>query len=454
MIGAGIILIGLSLAVPATTADPVDLSRLPGVVGLDYYYLSYLPTTIRFPPVVFWSVSLVAFALLTAVPWIFPVKKMAIAQVSLADCTGCTFCAADCPYTAISMVPRSDGRPYKQEAVVDPNLCVSCSICAGSCAWDAIGLAEWPGQLLQAEITETLKGAADLPHPLSLVFSCQRHVSHGAQAVIDNINRERGQSDDELRVISLPCVGMLAPTHISRALNTGAREVIVVGCPLEDCNTREGNVWLADELARRRPPYLRRKEHGQRVRTLWLPPNERNRLRSGLLNQLTLPPITGLNQARAFALLLVVFFVIALAADIPFRAFQPNEAMLQVGLRHSTQFVQQQKLSPQELAELPQHLQLEQVQGTGRFPLHLVIEMDGNTLLDQVYQPQGVRNDGTTFVLEKIEIEPGPHTLQVNVDDGGQNEFRTVIEETIEVGPGQVIVVGSDPVEEFVLYTE
>jgi len=100
------------------------------------------------------------------------------------------------------------------------------------------------------------------------------------------------------------------------------------------------------------------------------------------------------------------------------------------------------------------HLQLEQIQGTGRFPLHLIIQLDDQVLLDEIYQPQGIRNDGVTFVLEKIKIRPGTHTFSVQVDDGGEDQLRTVLEETVAVQPGQVIVVGSDPVKEFVLFKE
>ena len=452
MIGIGIILTGLSLALPATTVGPVDLSRLPSTVGLDYYYLSYLPTTVRFAPVVFWSISLLAFIALTALPWIFPIKKMAPAEVTLTDCTGCTFCAQDCPYTAITMVSRSDDKPFKQEAVVDPNLCVSCGICAGACPWDAVNLPQWPNALIWAEINENLKGAVDLPHALSLVFTCQRHTNQGAQAVIDKVNRAREKDDDELRLISLPCVDMLVPSYISRALEMGAREVIIAGCPLDDCNAREGAVWMAHQLDRTRPPNLKRREQEQRVRTIWLPPNERKWLERGLLNKLKPGQLTWRHTVLAFVLLLVVFGLTVLASDIPFQAYEDNEALLQVGLRHSTQYLQPQTFSPAELAELPEHLQLAQIQGTARFPLRLVIKLNDQLLLDDLYQPAGVRNDGTTFVLEKLKIPPGAHALHIQVDDGGEGQLRTVIEETIQVTAGQVIVVGSDPVEEFVLF--
>ena len=451
MITIGVLLTGISLAIPASTAGRVDLSQLPPTVGLDYYYLSYLPTTIRFAPFVFWSISLLALIVLTVLPWVYPVKKMAPAAVQVAECTGCTFCAHDCPYTAITMIPRTDDKPFKQEAVVNPGLCVACGVCGGSCAWDAIGLADWPNDLVWEEIAAQLQGAADIQHRLSLVFTCQRHLNQGARRVVEQLNADRTEDEDEFKLIALPCVGMLVPTHLSRALDAGAGEVVIAGCLPEDCDAREGNIWLIEELGRKRPPFLKRREHAERVRSLWLPPNEHGRLRQGLLARLNGSDIRWTHLARATILLLVIFFLTTLAADIPFQAYSADEARLQVGLRHSTQFVQEERLSPDELAELPEHLQLEQIQGTGRFPLHLVISVDGQILLDDTYQPEGVRHDGTTFVLEKLKIQPGSRTILVQVDDGGEEQLRTVIEETITVRPGQVIVVGSDPVETFVL---
>jgi ferredoxin/coenzyme F420-reducing hydrogenase delta subunit len=436
-------------------ADKADLARLPGTVGLDFYYLSYLPHTLRFAPITFWAISFVAVGVLTALPWLSPAKKVARAVVNVEECTGCTFCARDCPYTAISMIPRSPDKPNLQIALVDPKLCVSCGICTGSCAWDAVNLADWPATLVKAEIIEKLRGAADLDYLVTLVFTCQRHMAHGAQAVIDKLNQRARQSgDNEHRVIALPCVGMLVPTYISYALDAGASKVVIAGCPLEDCNDREGNVWLEEQLARQRAPYLKRKEHGERVRTVWLPPNERGWLGQALLNRLTWPDLNRFHLARAVGLWLGLLLLIIPLADLSFQAYGPDQARLQVGLRHSSQFVQQQLISPEELAKLPQHLQLEQVQGTGRFPLRLVIKMDGQVLLDNIYQAQGVRHDGAVFVLEKLGISPGKHTFVVQVDDGGENTLRPVIEQSVEVKPSQVVVLSSDPVKEFVLLAE
>ncbi len=449
MITGGIILAGLALVFPATTTAPANLSQLPPRIGLDYYFLSYLPTTIQLNPLIFWGISIAAFIILSLIPWVFPAKKMAIAQVTLADCTGCTFCAQDCPYTAITMAPRSDGLSFKQEAVVNSKLCVSCSLCAGACPWDAINLGDWPNSLVWAEIDHKLKDTTNL----SLVFTCQRHMNHGAQHVVDKINQDRDEQTPEFKIISLPCVDMVPPTYLSRALEAGAKEIIMTGCPPFDCDVREGNEWVEQELHRQRSPYLKRKAHQEQVRTVWLPPNERNRLREGILGRLNIPTdFTWQHLTRGVILLLIVFLLTTLASDIPFQAHDPNDAMLQVGLRHSTQFSQSEGLSADDLARLPEHLRDQPLPGsTQRLSLHLLITLDDQILLDNVYQPAGIRQDGATFVLEKIKFDPGPHTLQVQVDDGADNELRTVINEPLEVKPGQIIVIGSDPIEEFVL---
>jgi len=53
------------------------------------------------------------------VPWMPPGQKQPVAVVNLDNCNGCSRCAADCPFNAITMLPRSDGSAYEQEAVVD-----------------------------------------------------------------------------------------------------------------------------------------------------------------------------------------------------------------------------------------------------------------------------------------------------------------------------------------------
>ena len=67
-----------------------------------------------------------------------PEARPAKSVVNERACTGCEQCMLDCPFDAITMVERTDGRAG-MVARVNPDRCVSCGICIGSCAPMAIG---------------------------------------------------------------------------------------------------------------------------------------------------------------------------------------------------------------------------------------------------------------------------------------------------------------------------
>jgi formate hydrogenlyase subunit 6/NADH:ubiquinone oxidoreductase subunit I len=46
----------------------------------------------------------------------------------------------DCPFDAITMVPRTDAKRFPSKAFVAPAKCVGCGVCAGSCDSEGISL--------------------------------------------------------------------------------------------------------------------------------------------------------------------------------------------------------------------------------------------------------------------------------------------------------------------------
>ena len=46
----------------------------------------------------------------------------------------------------------------------------------------------------------------------------------------------------DIQIIPVTCVGMIHPNLLAKTLDAGAAEVMVVGCPPEDCANREGNL--------------------------------------------------------------------------------------------------------------------------------------------------------------------------------------------------------------------
>ncbi|HSG49431.1 MAG TPA: cytochrome b N-terminal domain-containing protein, partial [Longimicrobiales bacterium] len=131
----------LAVAWPAALGPEADPLLRPDRVPMDFFYAFWLPLTGATSPGGAWLALLALTALGVAVPWLTrpdPERKMAPSWVDPRFCTGCEQCYHDCPYEAIDMVPRTDGRTG-YVALVAPSKCVSCGICAGSCAPMGVG---------------------------------------------------------------------------------------------------------------------------------------------------------------------------------------------------------------------------------------------------------------------------------------------------------------------------
>ena len=452
----GVLLVAAALIWPARSALQADLSRLPGQLTFDPFFLFYLPATLRVNPVYFWSATLVVFGLVTAIPWLFrgPAKQQpGKVVIDKNICTGCTKCAEDCPYNAIVMLPRTDGRPHKLIAIENPNLCVSCGICVGSCDGMAVSLTDLPATAYYQSVLARVRSArAAAGEPVKVVFTCERHGAHGARTYA----HQEGGADPvtNSEVITMPCVGVLHPNVVGQALDAGAAEVLVVGCPADDCAQREGNKWLDARLNRTRAPRLKRSYIGAPIRTAFLPPNEFATALKSPAPAAT--PVTAAPQAkdspvrspvkiihfvRGGLLLSVVLALQVALTDIPYQPFSANEGLLQLGMRNDGQFRDNTtQLTGPELAQLPPDEQakyLSTQQQEGRFPTRLRLEIDGKVVLEQTYPALGLHHEGSAFAFEKFYLAPGEHSVRLSVDDAG-GELQTVIEQTANFGPGQI----------------
>ena len=276
----GVALVLASLVRPALSGAPADLSRLPGVVPIDWFYFFYFPLT-TLDPRVGWAIVFGLGLVLFTIPWVLRAPPPARAQVENLACTGCTRCWKDCPYEAVMMVPRFDGTRYKQVAVVNPAKCVGCGICVGACDSAGILLGDQPVSLLGDAVVGRLRALraarGERParpfEPTVVVYTC-RPMAH---------LRDRRGADGSVAglpgvtVMGLPCIGTLHPEMLTKTLAAGATGVLVAGCIPEDCPFREGSQWLAERLGGQRLPSLKRVPE-ERLRVRWYAPVETGRL--------------------------------------------------------------------------------------------------------------------------------------------------------------------------------
>ena len=269
-IGTLAMMIGMSLIFPAISHGPADLARVPESLNMDWYYLFAYPVVEIMGAGPVWAFAFAATFLLMVVPWLPPRKKQPVAVVNLENCNGCTRCAADCPFNAITMMPRTDGGPFEQQAVVDDDICVSCGICVGACPTampfrrksDLVPGIDLP-QFSAADMRDAIHKAAE---PLQgdnrvLVFGC----AHGIRASKLTASGRAG--------IDLPCAAMMPPAFIDYILSKDLADgVAVVGCREGECQYRLGPQWCEDRFEGRRDPHLRARVPRERLMRLWTTP--------------------------------------------------------------------------------------------------------------------------------------------------------------------------------------
>lgn len=146
--------------VPVTSGKMADINAQPTSFEIDwfflwpYYLLAHVDITTYWVLIIGGSVALCLIPLPSLYKAAHPVEP---AEVVLNKCTGCSMCAADCPYQAIEMVPAPSGSRFKKLAIVKAYRCSGCGVCVGACAFDAIDLPN----LLDTDVTAKIKALAE-----------------------------------------------------------------------------------------------------------------------------------------------------------------------------------------------------------------------------------------------------------------------------------------------------
>ncbi len=262
--------VGLFTAVavlwPVGMDAPADLRRLPGVVSLDIAYGFWVPWARTVHPAWVWAAFLVVAGLTLAVPLLQrprPEKRPPPSVVEERFCTGCEQCYHDCPYEAIRMVPRTDGREG-WVARVEPTKCVSCGICAGSCAPMGVGPPERTGRDQLAGVRDFLDRERPGPEDV-VVVGCTQGAAVGP--------RFAGAP-----VLPVSCAGSLHTSVLEYLVRAGVGGVLVASCPSRDCWNREGVIWLHARVNDGREAELRSRVDRRRVRLAHAAEGEADRL--------------------------------------------------------------------------------------------------------------------------------------------------------------------------------
>jgi NAD-dependent dihydropyrimidine dehydrogenase PreA subunit/coenzyme F420-reducing hydrogenase delta subunit len=414
----------VSIAYPATNAEPARMTAVSEGFTMDWWYLAPLAMTDRLGGGALWATFLLGGVVGFSVPWVMARERRGVAEVDPRKCNACMKCYNDCPYNAITMIPRTDGsKRFDMQADVDPARCVGCGICAGSCDTAGVGV-DWfavPDQ--RWRFAMWLKQSIDAGEEANIAFVC----AESAAASLE-IHPETGICEDlpGYRVLKIPCGGWLHPFGVEHTLRYGGKRALVVTCPPGQCRYREGELWERLRLTGQREPALRtEKVPPDRMLLLGLDRTRKAELarraaafREGRdMEPVREPPrnVAGLVSVALAALLAIG---LGLVSDLGYAAPGMAGSELVVTFKHPGQMSENcREFTPEELAALPAHMRREKVCDRARGSVRLRVPVDGERRVDGTYAPMGIWNDGNSIAVEHIPVPVGAHDVRVEIGD-------------------------------------
>lgn len=161
------------------------------------------------------------------------VKDQRTAIVNDEYCGDCEFCPVTCPYGAISVEPTTEDHFV---ARVNDLLCEGCGICAGTCPLNAIELRNSRPNQMEAQMNALLS-VNGTSKPLVLALCCQE-CGHTA---VDSSGMAKMEYPANIRIIKVPCAGIVRVNQILMAFKAGAQGIMLVGCKSDGCHFELGS---------------------------------------------------------------------------------------------------------------------------------------------------------------------------------------------------------------------
>lgn len=262
-------LTALSIVLPTPLAPEASLLHVERQVPADLFFAFWLPWANALAPWLAWTGALGTLGFALAIPLFTHRPRTGAWTPSVVDerhCTGCNQCPQDCPWDAITMIPRegAQGAHSALVARVNPLRCVSCGICAGSCAPMGVGPFGQTGRDQVVRVREAY-GPLGVRDRRPVAICCE----HAAPAHLASLH-ERGA---EVRLV--PCAGNVHTSALELTLRAGAPGVMVFTCPPRDCRGREGPRWLHERMFNEREAELQARVDRMRVATAVLVPGGR-----------------------------------------------------------------------------------------------------------------------------------------------------------------------------------
>ena len=246
---------------PAPMLEGADLLSLSGIIPTDIFYGFWIPIVSNFSAGTSLILFVLGFIFLLSFPlWCKPKlgEQLPKSEVKDDDCIGCNQCMHDCPFEAISMIPREDN--HQNLAIVDQNSCVSCGVCATACPTLAVGPPGRNGHDLLERARNFISSVdiEDSKGPTILLAACTRNS--GTSSVLETL----AKNDQRYAVYPVNCSGTIHTDEL-KILLSKFDGVFVWNCTVRNCVNRLGGQLLLERIYSKRQPFLPREIKPTRI---------------------------------------------------------------------------------------------------------------------------------------------------------------------------------------------
>jgi ferredoxin len=435
---------------------------------MDAFYLGFLPLIDLWGNLIFWGLAILVGGSFFLLPWLASGRNPGPASVIDPKCTGCNICYAECPFDAIRMNDRNDSSGYHKLAIINSMQCTGCGICVGACPTDAIDLkGGYSGEQVFGAVKGALSQEKQNGNPVTVLFASHRDEALGGLPVELNVSKDAPVSvatiggEEAARVITavLPSISAVNIEWIKTLHTAGVRDVVLLSHPYDDGVYREDAHWILTRL-HSRPALITKEVH-------WLETTPGNsKTVSSFLNDLhrsetqakkitpVLPPVKERNKlipsivsALIGTVLLFGIFALAIPLDVPVGMSAADGSAIRVALDLKG------KISVAAIPPgmtLPEGADAEKIFGGEHYPVSIVVVMDGETILEETYQPSGIGGNGRISALEFLAIPSGSHQIEMRLKDD-ENDYRVVYSDTLALSVGQVVVFSYDDKSDVVI---
>lgn len=417
-------LLAAAVVAPAPLEESARMAVKASGFTVDAWYLSPLALVLRFQHAGPWLALGGAMLAAATIPWTLGRRRAPASfqtQVDPARCHACTQCVQDCPFDAVRMIPREDGKRFASQAYVDPAKCVGCAVCVGSCDSEAMSLGWFDTRREEARIQEEVtRGLAEKPW----VAFVAEDIDSGFALYRATLWRERLP---QYQVCFVPTASWVRPKLVERLLAAGVRGVLVVRDAKVEAAARDGNRWVELRLAGQREPVFRpdRAKGSRACLVLDYDPARPDELAArarawvaGVSEKSSQAPSKSIRVA-ALALAASALVMTAVVVGSRLRVENPTSAEPEFVLSFRALGDQQAAQAVDEAAEAakPIHMRGRSFEKPRREDVRVTIVIDGSKE-ERSYVAKGISHDGPALDEWRHVLTAGRHRISVQIETG------------------------------------